>query len=499
MKDANEGFPSRTVTTAMITNTEVLRQTREQFERKYMGADNLAKTIGSMIIAHYDQYKVAPNGNMEDIWKKYKDRKSVNPDEAKDMEDLLYGLSEDDKKSEFAPEDTKYQVDAVLNYWGGEQLKLHLAEVTALIDEGKIGEALKLTSEFNPISITGRDTINDFIWSLKDMRSHKRVKPLLLMGPWLRAGQTTIIYGKYGTGKSLLALVIAYVLGSQKFKEPESEIGEWQVKNQTGCLYIDGELGECELEERIAKFEHLGEQRVGMEIKVFPVPEYQLETEDTFYLSDRKNQQRIIQWLKDHPAYGLIVLDSVGTLFGIDEENSNSEWNKKINPFLKELRALDVACLLLHHAGKDGKLRGASSMGDMANYIFRLADHPDKEIDNGEAWFTLTKDKQRAGGVTFKEFSMRFYQNPEQTETCWEVTDKGKKKSTGLNPREFKIFQGLSEGKKGKDIAGDLGCDKSLVSQTKTKARNLGLLTAQGTATPYGKTTLMEDNSNEDI
>jgi hypothetical protein len=69
-----------------------------------------------------------------------------------------------------------------------------------------------------------------------------------------------------------------------------------------------------------------------------------------------------------------------------------------------------VACLLLHHSGKSSKtgLRGASAMGAMAQNIFKLEPHEKYNVDNGEAWFVLKKDKQRSGGKQFKTFSIHF-------------------------------------------------------------------------------------------
>ena len=228
--------------------------------------------------------------------------------------------------------------------------------------------------------------------------------------------------------KSLLALNIAYVLGlgNEKHKRDDIEIGEWTVKNPTGCLYVDGELGEKEMDERIKQFEYLGRQLQKYKLQLLSIPDYQIKTEDTFFLCHRKNQLQIIKWLKDNPTYKLIILDSISTLFGLVEENDNSEWNTKMSPFLRDLRALGVSCILLHHSGKDRKkgLRGASAMGAMAHNIFRLLDHENKGPDKGEAWFVLTKDKQRAGGKSFSTFSIHYYQNEEKTETSWEVPDK---------------------------------------------------------------------------
>jgi hypothetical protein len=61
-------------------------------------------------------------------------------------------------------------------------------------------------------------------------------------------------------------------------------------------------------------------------------------------------------------------------------------------------------------------------MSAMAHNIFKLSDHPDKDPDSGEAWFVLTKDKQRMSGFNFKTFAIHYSQNDEKTETHWKIT-----------------------------------------------------------------------------
>ena len=321
---------------------------------------------------------------------------------------------------------------------------------------------------------------------MKDMKAQDKQEPRLLIRPWLREGQFTFIYGDYGSGKSLLSIHIAYLLGLKDYDGEECEIGEWQVKGTTGCLYVDGELGEVEIRERISQFEYLGRQQREIPIMVFPLPEYQLITEDTFYLSVRENQVQIVQWLKDHPRYKVVFLDSVTTLFGLTEESSNSEWSLKINPFFRDLRALGVAVVILHHSGKNIKLglRGASGMGAMAHNIFRLTNHPDKDIDEGEAWFTLTKDKQRGSGFSFKKFSIHYTQNSDYTETDWEITEGGERKKEDLNTNQIRTIKHILRGKlTQKEIAEHMGCKQSNIAATKKKAKDLGYLKQDGQPT----------------
>jgi len=410
----------RRITIGCIVSTEYLQQIKHTWDPQYIESTT-AKKILLWVWEYFDKYGVAPNKQIEDIYyTKLKQGKLPKDLSAEIEEDILPSLSEEYEREDF---NLKFLLDETEGYFNKRHLQLHNETVESLLTAGETKEAEQLIREFKPLDNTS-DKLDDFILTVGEIAKKERPRPVVLIKSWLKQGQITVIYGNYGTGKSLLTMHIAYILGLQKYDEEEAEIGEWQVKNPTGCLYIDGELGELAMEERINGFKWIGYQHAKHRIRVLSVPEYQLETEDTFYLSDRGNQLKIVRWLKDHPNYKLLVLDSASTLFGLVDENSNSEWNNKVNPFLRDLRALDVACLLLHHAGKDGRkgFRGASAIGAMTENIFRLSNHDKQSIDAGEAWFVLHKDKQRAGGFSFKTFALHYHQNDGKSETHWELT-----------------------------------------------------------------------------
>jgi DNA replication protein DnaC len=402
----------RRIISGLINSTEFCQQIKPIWNISLIESTS-AKRIAVWCWTYFDKYGEAPRQEIETIF--FNKAKQLPKDIAEDIEENILPLLKETVNLKYLTEETE-------KYFSEQRLKLLTGSVQSLITAGEIHQAEKAVVEFKPLS-TNIKKLNEFILTAEQIRQRNIEKPLLLMRPWLRAGQTTIVYGNYGSGKSLLTISIAYVLGLRDFDRNECDIGEWQVENSTGTLYIDGELGEQEMEERIKQFEWLGRQQ--HRLRILSIPEYQLKTEDSFYLSNRINQLKIIEWLKDNSNYKLLVLDSASTLFGLVEENDNSEWSNKINPFLRDLRALGVACLLLHHAGKDNKrgLRGASAMGAMAHNIFRLTDHEKKNIDNGEAWFILSKNKQRAAGRSFKTFSLKYYQNEAQTETYWEETE----------------------------------------------------------------------------
>jgi len=411
----------RRILIGLITSTEYLVQVKDIWSNQLLEADT-ARLVSSWCWEYYERYNRAPSRDIESIYFEKVRSLQIQKEKAEWIEDVLGSLSEEYNRTDF---NVERLLDETKEYFTNRHLQIHKDRVEALLTAGKTEEAEKLVSEFKPLGIKGRK-IDDFILSAEEIRAKDVKKPTVLLSPWLKEGQITIMYAGYGVGKSLLTILIGYVLGLKKedYTEEKAEIGEWQVKTPAGCLYIDGELGEQEMEERIAQYEWLGRQQRDYRIKVLSVPEYQLVTEDTFYLSDKRNQQKVIRWLQAHPTYKLVVLDSVSTLFGLIDENDNSEWNNKINPFLRDLRALGVAGILLHHASKEKRrgLRGASSMGAMAQNIFRLVDHSKKSIDDGEAWFTIGKDKQRSAGYSFKTFSIHFTQTTDRKETHWEIT-----------------------------------------------------------------------------
>lgn len=413
----------RKIIIGLITSTDYLRQIRPIWDPKLLESST-AKRIAGWIWPYFDKYDKAPGRDIEDIFYAKVKANKLPKDLAEEIEeDILPSLSKEYENDNL---NLKFLVEETKSYFTVRSLALLTEDIQTLIKNGELEKAEDRVHTFKALGGSTAD-LNAFILSVTQIRRIKRKPPTLLMKPWLRAGQTTIIYGQYGSGKSLLAQTVAYLLGMEEYDSPEAEIGEWQIKKPTGCLYVDGELGQQEMEERFSKMEWIGRQNQEHRVKILSVPEYQLATEDSFYLSNRANQLKITHWLKQHPEYKLIVLDSASTLFGLVEENDNSEWNTKINPFLRDLRALNVACLLLHHAGKDNKrgLRGASAIGAMAHYIFKLSNHPNKNIDDGEAWFIISKDKQRAGGYSFKTFALKYTQTEDEQETHWKLTSVG--------------------------------------------------------------------------
>jgi RecA-family ATPase len=413
----------RKIIIGLITSTEFCEKIQPIWDSKLLESST-AKIMSQWCWEYFIKFNVAPGRHIEDVFYQKIKAPNFSKDVAKDIEEnILPGLSNEYEKE---PINVDYLYKESEKHLSQRHLIIHKQTIEALISNGELEKAEKLALEFKPL-LSNIHKLSTHIRSIQQIRKLEREPAKVLLSPWLRAGQTTIIFGNYGSGKSLVVILVSYLLGLKNYSNKECEINGWQVKNPTGCLYVDGELGEVEMEERISQFEWVGCQNNRHKIKIFSIPEYQTDTDDSFYLSNRNNQLKLIQWLKEHTEYKLIILDSASTLFGLENENDNSEWSNKVNPFLRDLRSLKVGCILLHHSGKDSKkgLRGASAMGAMAHNIFKIKDHPRKKEVEGEAWFTIEKDKQRQGGYMFKPFGLHFTQSDDKKETYWEETGMG--------------------------------------------------------------------------
>jgi hypothetical protein len=221
----------------------------------------------------------------------------------------------------------------------------------------------------------------------------------------------------------------------------------------------------------LAKLEWLGADVEGIETLFFTLPEYRAATNKQFDLAKYEDQERILGFFRENTKYKLVILDSLSTLFQLEDENSNSEWNRKVQPFLISLRGMAVGQVLLHHAGKSGTPtpRGASAQATVASNIIHLTDHPEKRA--GEAWFTVDfADKQRAGGDSFNKFSVRLIDDGERVE--WQIDENTTRIGSQHDRITAQILRGISVTK----IAGEFGKSRQWVGRLRNRARQRCLL-----------------------
>ncbi len=159
----------------------------------------------------------------------------------------------------------------------------------------------------------------------------------------------------------------------------------------------------------------------------------------------------------------MLILDNLSALCRGLEENSNDDW-EFILPWLLDLRRKRVTVIVVHHAGRNGQMRGGSKREDAAHWILSLRD--DTNDDGQKALISIfTKCRNCA---------------PKETPPlCWTLDLSGGQLTytcavrTGIEHLIALVTDGLDSAS---DIAEILNVSKGTVSKWAKKAQKDGKL-----------------------
>jgi putative DNA primase/helicase len=201
-----------------------------------------------------------------------------------------------------------------------------------------------------------------------------------LLAPWLQKQGLTLIHGARGLGKTYMSLSVAVAIAGG------GEFLSWQAPDPCGVLYVDGEMPASLMQQRLKAI--LCGQRVELKapLKIL-TPDLQLATVPS--LSTIEGQAAIESHLSD---ISLIIFDNISTLFG-NNENLTACW-KPIQKWSLSLRRRGYSILFIHHSGKNGLQRGASSREDALDLVIHLR-RPDNYDPAEGARFEIHYQKAR--------------------------------------------------------------------------------------------------------
>lgn len=84
------------------------------------------------------------------------------------------------------------------------------------------------------------------VLTIHEMLSREFLPSEMLLSPWLASQSLSMIHAWRGTGKTHVALGVAYAVASG------GTFLQWQAERPRSVLYIDGEMPGCRLKERLA-------------------------------------------------------------------------------------------------------------------------------------------------------------------------------------------------------------------------------------------------------
>ena len=303
-----------------------------------------------------------------------------------------------------------------------------------------------------------------------------------IIEPFLPAGSLIMIYAERGLGKTWFALSLAIAITKGE------DFLAYKVERPWRVLYIDGEMRLNQLKKRIRSLD--------------PTPSADLmilSSEKLFKagrpinLHDPEDQTAIDSAIavlgEQGKAPDVVVVDNLSSLSGGVDENDNSQLDTLLR-WLLTLRHRGMAVILIHHAGKSGKQRGASRREDLLDTSIAL-DQP-KLDDDTPPWpgahFTVNFVKNRHPEPIPRCLELRLAENREQS--YWQFNEPKK------IDRATEILKVIWEAKpeSQKALADRLGLTPGAISQHCSTLRKAGYL-ADGPAlelTPHGRERLIE-------
>lgn len=279
-----------------------------------------------------------------------------------------------------------------------------------------------------------------------------------VLGDWLREGDLGFIYAPRGLGKTWLSLAISTAVANGR------RLGPWQAHGVWPVTYVDGEMAVDDMQKRMA----------GMEA----TPTFKtLNHEALFHLSGRvvniaepETQQALTDYCLE-TGQRVLILDNLSCLASGMAENDADAWEAVLG-WLLTLRRHRVAVILVHHAGRNGEMRGTSKREDSAFWVLRLdAVDEDKAGNEKQARFISRFTKERNSGKPQAPLEWTFQTGPDG------LTRIGHKEADKLALFRQWLDAGLNTAG---DIATEMGVSKGTVSKMAKAAQQAGWLASDG-------------------
>lgn len=211
-----------------------------------------------------------------------------------------------------------------------------------------------------------------------------------LVSPWLREGESMMLYAEPGVGKSFVALALALaVAGGGRL------LDRWTAPRPRRVLYVDGEMPLDDIRDRVALLmPAAGGDGEAIRRNLHFMARHRQSPDTAFIDLAREDSREALLTYAQENKIDLIILDNLSTLATIDDENAASAFNAPV-AFLLRLKQCGLACLLVHHSNKGGKsYRGSCKIATTFEVILSVESNP-KHAGETATCFKLSWKKYR--------------------------------------------------------------------------------------------------------
>lgn len=278
-----------------------------------------------------------------------------------------------------------------------------------------------------------------------------------IIGDWFREADLGFIFAPRGVGKTWFAhLLIAHLTSGR-------DLQDWQVPAPTRACLLDGEMPPVDVQTRLKQLDVNGENLVFLSHQfLFD------EADRSFQLSDAEQRAALLDFCVEREIK-VLVIDNLSSVSNISE-NDNDEWPPVAN-WLLDFRRKGIAVIVVHHAGRNGQMRGGSRREDPAFWIIRLDDSRERTATENGARFVTTFMKHRNVAHC-------------PTPTDWHLAEDEEGKlvvDTTAADNPTLVLQAIRDGLDTcGDIAEELGLSKGTVSKAAKRLESNGQIRIDG-------------------
>jgi len=206
-----------------------------------------------------------------------------------------------------------------------------------------------------------------------------------LLGNFFHEGDLGFIYAPRGGGKTWMAMMMAAA------RAKNEALGEWSAGDRPSrVLYVDGEMHGADTQSRCRALGLRADELIWLHGDLLFE-----KSEASLNLGLAAQQLAITTLCMDFKIREL-YLDNLSCLIRGLKENDSDDWRELLLPWLLDLRRRKITVVVVHHAGRNGLMRGTSQREDQANWILKL--DPMNEEDREGADFVSRFEKLRAHG-----------------------------------------------------------------------------------------------------
>lgn len=242
-------FIERQIAIGLIVSADYHDRIRRVWNPMLLESPEL-RTVAKWCTEYYEKYGRAPDRDIESIYVEHTDSGRLSKADARYIEELLAGLSDEyGRDSQF---NTPYLYDKTVQYFKAQELHQHNQEVQALIQLGRVQEAEDMARNYRPtirddtdtgIDLSSDEALKRVERAFDQTRQHVVTYPGALGDMWnphLTRGSFFSLLAPEKRGKSMLMMEIALRATRQKANVAYFEAGdmtEAQVLRRM-CVYI---------------------------------------------------------------------------------------------------------------------------------------------------------------------------------------------------------------------------------------------------------------------